>query len=155
MRITPQSSVDQHVSDNGFTLMELLVVMVVLSLIAAAVTPQVMGRLDRSKVRAAKIQMETLSASVDMFRIDTGRYPTEQEGLKSLITQPADVNVWDGPYVRTGQSVVDPWDRLFIYKKTSNGKYILSTFGADGASGGEGFDTDLSYPDFTIPGSRG
>ena len=138
----------EYSPDSGFTLTELLVVMVVLSLIAAAITPQVMGRLDRSKVRAAKLQLQTLSTSLDMFKIDTGRYPTKQEGLQALITRPETAPVWDGPYVKTGRSIIDSWERPIEYSVTGSG-YRLRSYGADGVTGGTKYDADLVFPDFS------
>lgn len=134
--------------EEGFTLTELLVVMVVMSLIAAAITPQVMGRLDRSKVRAANLQLQTLGTSLDMYKIDTGRYPTDREGLQALMLKPDSAEVWDGPYVKTSRSIVDSWDNPFIYKVVGS-RYELTTFGADGVTGGNGYDADLTYPDFS------
>tara|TARA_R110002049_G_scaffold193364_1_gene362204 strand:+ start:5448 stop:5903 length:456 start_codon:yes stop_codon:yes gene_type:complete len=136
--------------DRGFTLTELLVVMVILSLLAAAITPQVMGRLDKSKVRAAKLQINTLAASLDLFKIDTGRYPTAQEGLKALIEKPAAIESWDGPYVRSGASLTDPWEREFIYDAASASAFRLVTYGADGKEGGAKYDSDIVWPDYTL-----
>jgi general secretion pathway protein G len=134
--------------DAGFTLTELLVVLVILSLLAAAITPQVMGRLDRSKVKAARLQIDTLAASLDMFKIDTGRYPSEQEGLHALIEAPASSVSWGGPYVRTGASLTDPWNREFVYRTSGTG-FVLITYGADGQEGGDGYAADIRFPDFT------
>jgi general secretion pathway protein G len=136
----------------GFTLTELLVVMVILSLLAAAITPQVMGRLDKSKVRAARLQMDTLSASLDLFKLDTGRYPTEVEGLTALMEAPAGTDAWDGPYVRSNRSIIDPWQRPYLYKPDGR-TYRIVTLGADGAEGGEGYDRDLAFPELTTAGS--
>ena len=136
----------------GFTLTELLVVMVILSLLAAAITPQVMGRLDKSKVRAARLQMDTLSASLDLYKLDTGRYPSEAEGLAALLEAPAGTDGWDGPYVRSNRSVIDPWQRPYLYAPDGR-SYQITTLGADGAEGGDGYDTDLSFPDITPLGS--
>lgn len=136
---------------DGFTLTELLVVLLILSLIAAAITPQVMGRLDKSKVRAAKIQLETLSASLDMFKIDTGRYPTTQEGLETLIISPTSLSEWSGPYVRSSGSIVDPWGRQFLYNaQNGNSSFTVSTLGADGQEGGDKFNADLKFPDYSL-----
>ena len=134
--------------DRGFTLTELLVVMVILSLLAAAITPQVMGRLDRSNVRAAKLQIETLAASLDLFRIDTGRYPTAHEGLAALIGKPAALETWDGPYVRSGTSLSDPWQREFVYEAGPGSVFRLVSYGADGKEGGSGHDGDIVWPDY-------
>ena len=138
----------------GFTLTELLVVMVVLSLIAAAITPQVMGRLDRSKVRAAQLQLQTLGTSLDMYKIDTGHYPTDQEGLQSLIVQPSTATVWDGPYVKTGRSIIDSWGNPIEYTVSGSG-YNLLSYGADGVTGGSKHDTDLTFPDFSLAQTSG
>lgn len=140
----------KRATQGGFTLTELLVVLVVLSLIAAALTPQVLGRLDRSKVRAAKLQLNTLSTSLDMFKIDNGRYPSTEQGLAALISAPTQSAAWDGPYVRSGQSIIDPWNRAFVYKADGS-QFTLTTLGADGEIGGESDDADISFPDFTLP----
>lgn len=143
-------------NDDGFTLTELLVVMVVLSLLAAAMAPQVMGRLNKSKVRAAKIQLETLATSVDLFQLDMGRVPSTQEGLKSLIQRPDNATLWDGPYVRSGQSLIDPWKRTYIYaSSTGDLPYTITTLGADGLKGGTGDNADHSFPNYTIPDDLG
>lgn len=134
--------------EQGFTLTELLVVMVILSLLAAAITPQVMGRLDKSKVRAAKLQIDTLAASLDLFKIDMGRYPTAQEGLRALIEQPAALEAWDGPYVRSGTSLTDPWEREFVYDAGPASSFRLVSYGADGKEGGSKYDSDIIWPDY-------
>lgn len=140
----------------GFTLAELLVVMVVLSLLAAAMAPQIMGRLNKSKIRAAKLQLETVATSVDLFQLDVGRVPTPQEGLKSLIQKPPNLKNWDGPYVRSAQTLIDPWDRPFIYNGNfGNLPYQLTTLGADGSPGGDGENADLSFPNYDIPANFG
>lgn len=145
---------DRHsgVSSLGFTLTELLVVMVILSLLAAAITPQVMGRLDKSKVRAARLQMDTLSASLDLYKLDTGHYPSDAEGLGALLAAPAGTDNWDGPYVRSNRSVIDPWQRPYLYRPDGS-SYRIVTLGADGAEGGEDYDADLSFPDLVTTGS--
>ena len=137
----------------GFTLTELLVVLVVLGLIAAAITPQIMGRLDKSKVKAARLQLDTLSASVEMFKLDTGRYPTTDEGLIVLLTAPEGLSNWDGPYVRSAGSITDPWNRIYAYKLTEGSRrFEIRSLGADGTEGGEGFDQDLVFPDYSLSG---
>lgn len=142
----------KHLNQAGFTLTELLVVLVVLSLIAAAITPQVLGRLDRSKVRAAQLQLETLGTSLDMYKIDAGSYPSTEHGLSALITAPDSMRVWDGPYVRSAKSIIDPWQREYIYEAMGSG-YRLTTLGADGEIGGEGYDADLIFPDLSLTAS--
>ena len=139
-----------HRRDAGYTLTELLVVLVILSLIAAAIAPRIIGRLDSSKVRAANLQLETLAASVDLFFIDTGRYPTRDEGLDALISRPDGIGAWDGPYIRSSSNLIDPWGNPFLYLAPERGQsaFILRTLGSDGAEGGEGNAADLQFPDF-------
>ncbi len=95
-----------------------------------------------------------MSTSLDMFKIDTGRYPTDQEGLQALIARPSTVPVWDGPYVKTGRSIIDSWDHAIEYKRTGS-SYQLLSYGADGVTGGAKYDTDLSFPDFSIVQTAG
>lgn len=142
-------TIDPRSKQAGFTLTELLVVLVILSLIAAAITPQVMGRLDRSKVRAAQLQLDTLGSSLDMFKIDRGRYPTTEEGLAILLAAPGDAVDWGGPYVKSAKSIVDPWNAIFVYKAEGS-SYSLTTLGADGEIGGEGHDADITVPDLSL-----
>ena len=145
MKCTKNLKTNGH-SQRGFTLTELLVVMVILSLIAAAITPQVMGRLDRSKVRASKIQLQTLSSAIDMYKIDAGQYPSQQEGLRALIVRPQSAEVWDGPYVKSTSAIVDSWNNPIEYRLDQS-SYQLISHGADGIPGGEDFDEDLMFPD--------
>ncbi|MEO1017710.1 MAG: type II secretion system major pseudopilin GspG [Pseudomonadota bacterium] len=129
----------------GFTLTELLVVLLILSLIAAAITPQIMGRLDSSKVRAAKLQLETLSSALDMYKIDNGTYPRTEHGLDALLSPPDGMTFWDGPYVRSSNTLIDPWRQSFKYEQAGQ-SYILVSLGADGIEGGESHDADLQFP---------
>lgn len=144
-----QPLTDSERAQAGFTLTELLVVMVILSLIAAAITPQVLGRLDSSKARAAELQLETLGTSLDMFKIDHGRYPSVDEGLEILIVQPDYGAPWNGPYVKSAKSIVDPWNARFIYN-VEGASYSLTSLGADGVAGGDGYDADLIFPDYSL-----
>src|SRR5882762_8776308 len=93
----------------GFTLLELMVVLLILALLASIAAPQVMKHLSKAKSETAKIQVDALTASVNYFQLDTGRYPTEQEGLKVLVERPANEPKWDGPYVQKKDSLIDPW----------------------------------------------
>ncbi len=126
----------------GFTLMELLVVMVILGLLAALVGPRIWKNVTKSKITAAKTQIELLGQALDQFRLDTGRYPTSQEGLEALRTSPG-VESYDGPYLRKPVPN-DPWNRPYVYLSPgSQGDYDLSTYGLDGSPGGEGENKDV------------
>lgn len=134
--------------ERGFTLMEMLVVLVVIGLIAAVAIPQIMGLLGSAKGKAAKIQLETLSHSLSFYQIDVGEYPTTAQGLKALWQAPGPVAGWSGPYVRREKQLLDPWGRPFLYRApATKGPYELHTLGADGKEGGSGEDADLSAAD--------
>lgn len=131
--------------ERGFTLMEMLVVLVVIGLIAAVAIPQVMGLLESAKHKAAKIQLETLTQSLNFYQLDMDGYPTTEQGLAALWTSPADAPAWNGPYVRQERQLLDPWGKPFVYRSPGTGRpYELVTLGADGVEGGTGDDADLS-----------
>jgi len=135
-------------SERGFTLMEMLVVLVLIGLIAAVAVPQVMGLMESAKAKAARIQLETLSQSLIMYQLDIGDYPTTEQGLAALWTEPGQVDAWNGPYVRRERQLIDPWNRPFIYRAPGEKKpYDLITLGADGKQGGRGDDADISAHD--------
>ncbi len=126
----------------GFTLMELLVVMVILGLLAALVGPRIWKNVTKSKITTAKTQIALLGQALDQFRLDTGRYPTSQEGLEALRTSPG-VEGYDGPYLRKPVPN-DPWNRPYVYLSPgSQGDYDLSTYGLDGTPGGDGENSDV------------
>lgn len=134
--------------ERGFTLMEMLVVLVVIGLIAAVAIPQVMRLLGGAKSKAARIQLETLSQSLSYYQLDVGTYPTAEQGLGALWKMPGQLPEWSGPYVRREKQLLDPWGRPFVYRTPGkNGPYDLITLGADGAEGGAGEDADLSASD--------
>lgn len=134
--------------NEGFTLMEMLVVLVVIGLIAAVAVPQVMKLLESAKHKAARIQLQTLSNSLSAYQLDMGQYPTEPEGLKILWSAPETMLDWNGPYVRRDTQLNDPWGRLFLYRNPGKKRaYDLITLGADGKEGGRGDDADLSAAD--------
>ena len=125
----------------GFTLIELLVVMVIIGLLVALVGPNVMGRAEKAKPQAARVQIENLASALEMFKLDVGRYPTEEEGLAVLRQAPSGVERWDGPYLRK-QVPKDPWDRDYVYRRAGKEFEVLS-YGADGATGGADVDADI------------
>ncbi len=126
----------------GFTLIELLVVLVILGLLAALVGPQLFPKLGKGKQSAAKAQIELFGQALDQFRLDVGRYPTTQEGLATLVTNPG-IDKWEGSYLKKGLPN-DPWGRPYIYTcPGSHGEYDIVSYGRDGQPGGEGEDKDV------------
>jgi general secretion pathway protein G len=126
----------------GFTLIEILVVMVIIGLLAALVGPRLFPKLGKSKLAAAKAQIELLGQGLDQFRLDVGRYPTSQEGLQALAEDPG-IEKWDGPYLKK-KVPDDPWGRPYYYQQPGdNGEYDLLSYGRDGTIGGEGEDADV------------
>ncbi len=134
-----------QISDSsGFTLIELLVVMVIIGLLAALVAPQFIRQEEKAKVKAAKAQIELLGTALDTLRLDSGRYPTTQEGLDALRRKPGGLTGWDGPYLKK-EVPVDPWRKPYMYSSPGqNGPYDLISYGADGTPGGEGDDQDIT-----------
>ncbi len=130
--------------EKGFTLIELLVVLVILGLLAALVAPKVLNRLGESKQKIARTQIDMLSAALDQFKLDVGRYPTTEEGLKALVENPGVPN-WHGPYLKKRKIPKDPWGRDYIYKcPGEHGDYDLYSLGADGKPGGTGENADIT-----------
>lgn len=126
----------------GFTLIELLVVMVIIGLLAALVGPRLFPKLGKGKQAAAKAQIALLGQALDQFRLDVGRYPTTQEGLNSLVTNPGIEN-WEGPYLTKGLPN-DPWGKAYHFQSPgTQGEYDMYSYGRDGAQGGEGEDKDV------------
>ena len=129
----------------GFTLVELLVVLIILGLIAAFAAPRVIKFVGGAKTDSAKIQIERLSGVLDLYRLQVGRYPNEDEGLNALMEQPADAPDWEGPYLKKADALIDPWRRPYIYRfPGEHGDYDLYSLGADGEDGGEGENQDLT-----------
>lgn len=128
----------------GFTLIELLVVLAIIGLLAGLVGPQVIKHLGESKTKTARLQIEELVSALDMYRLDVGRYPATDEGLLSLIEQPASAKFWNGPYLRKKKVPLDPWNNPFHYVAPGqHGKFDLFTLGADNTEGGESEDQDV------------
>jgi len=128
----------------GFTLLELLVVLGIIAMLAGIVGPQVMKHMGESKTKAAKVQIEDLSASLDMYKLDLGRYPTTEEGLNALVESPDSSKPWNGPYLKKSKVPVDPWQQSYHYVSPGeHGKFDIYSYGADGKEGGEGEDQDL------------
>lgn len=130
----------------GFTLIELLVVLLILGMIAALAGPQVMNYLGESKAKAAKLQIEEFGSSLDLFKLDAGRYPETQEGLQALVQAPPslDAGRWRGPYLKKKVVPKDPWGNDYKYVSPGqHGAYDIVSLGSDGREGGEGEAKDI------------
>jgi general secretion pathway protein G len=133
---------------SGFTLLELVVVIIVLGLLAAIVAPQIIGRVSDAKSTTARTQIELLSVALDAYRLDTGAYPTTDQGLAALRDRPTRAPVppnWRGPYLRKDVPL-DPWGRAYLYRAPGDRNrtaFDLESLGRDGKSGGEGEDADV------------
>jgi general secretion pathway protein G len=131
--------------ENGFTLLELLVVLGIIAMLAGIVGPQVMKHMGESKVKAARVQIEDLAATLDMYKLDLGNYPTTEEGLKALVESPDSAKRWNGPYLQKSKIPLDPWQNEYKYVfPGEHGKFDLISMGADGREGGEGEDQDIN-----------
>lgn len=132
---------------SGFTLIEVLVVMVIISLLASLVAPKLFNKLGSSKTKTAKVQIEMLSTALDAFRLDIGSYPTTAQGLTVLWTNQSNIKNYDGPYLPKPVKE-DPWGNPYIYRAPGNDKpFELISYGADGKEGGEKENADVSYWD--------
>ncbi|HIE59671.1 MAG TPA: type II secretion system protein GspG [Persephonella sp.] len=132
----------------GFTLIEILVVVVIIGLLASLVAPKLFSKLSSSKQKTVKAQIRMIETALDAFKIDVGRYPTESEGLKVLWENPNNIKGWDGPYLPKPVKS-DPWGNPYIYKVPGdNGRpFELKSLGADGKEGGDGENKDISVWD--------
>jgi general secretion pathway protein G len=149
--VSPSVTLRSTPGRRGFTLLEVLVVLIVIALLAALVGPQIVGRVSEARTTAAKTQMELFSLALDNYRLDTGSYPTTEQGLAALRERPrrgpAPLN-WRGPYLRK-EVPADPWGRPYVYRSPGERNptgYDLVTLGRDGTSGGAGEDADLITP---------
>jgi general secretion pathway protein G len=129
--------------EHGFTLIEMLIVMVILGLLAALVGPRMFGKVGKSKQKAAKAQISLFETALDTYRLDVGKYPTTEMGLQALRDKPEDVERWDGPYLPK-EVPLDPWGRPYEYRcPGDHGEFDILSFGADGSPGGEKEDADI------------
>lgn len=128
----------------GFTLLELLVVMVIIGLLAGFVGPKYFSHIGKSQIKAARAQIDGLGKALDQFRLDTGHYPSTEEGLTALVTRPPNEPKWDGPYL-TKSVPLDPWDNPYVFRiPGEHGEYDLISYGRDGQAGGEGEAADIA-----------
>jgi len=132
-------------SQRGFTLLELLVVIVIIGLLAAFVAPKYFGQIGRSRIQIARAQIDSLGKALDQYRIDTGHYPSSDAGLVALTVAPANEPMWHGSYLKKGVPL-DPWGNAYVYKMpgSDDHEYEIVSYGADGKQGGTGDDADIA-----------
>jgi len=130
--------------EGGFTLIEILVVITIIAMIMSLVGPRVLNYLGESKVKAAKIQIQSFGSALDLFNLDTGRYPNSGEGLNALVQSPGSIQSWNGPYLKGGVVPNDPWGKPYVYRSPGeHGPYDIMSYGADGQEGGTGTAADI------------
>jgi general secretion pathway protein G len=131
----------------------MLVVIALIALIAAVLTPALIGQMTRARAKTAQLQLDTVAAAVELFRSDVGRYPTKAEGLPALLNDPGALDGWTGPYLKDSKALNDPWSRPLAYTVDPQGlSFAVETLGADGKAGGGGADKDLRSPaNSTLP----
>lgn len=129
--------------ERGFTLLELLVVMAIIGLLAGYVGPRYFAQIGKSEVKVARAQMDSLEKALDQYRLDTGHYPIQEQGIGALIKKPANEPRWDGPYLKKDLPL-DPWGKTYLYKiPGEKGDFDLVSYGKDGVPGGTGESADL------------
>jgi general secretion pathway protein G len=127
----------------GFTLIELLVVLAILGLLIGLVGPRFLGQLGGAKSKTTAIQIADLEKGLELFKLDVGRFPTNEEGLEALVRRPANARGWNGPYLKGNAVPEDPWGRAYKYAYAGTGEPEIVSLGADGAPGGEGENVDV------------
>ncbi|MGA2322845.1 MAG: type II secretion system major pseudopilin GspG [Sedimentisphaerales bacterium] len=134
----------------AFTMIEIMAVIVIIGILAGIVAVSVVGKIDKARVISTKASLKMLHSAVIQFKLDTGRYPTEEEGLQALIEQPTDVTGWNtGGYLETTTLPKDAWGNDFVYQllPESGKPFVIISYGANGEEGGEGYDADLYSTD--------
>jgi general secretion pathway protein G len=135
----------RRAGERGFTLVEMLVVISIIALIMALVAPRVLNFLGESKVKAAKIQIESLESALDLYALDTGHYPSTSEGLDALMHSPGGVMGWSGPYLKGNVVPKDPWGKPYIYRSPGeHGPYDIVSYGPNGRAGGTGASANIN-----------
>jgi general secretion pathway protein G len=128
----------------GFTLLELLVVIVIIGLLAGYVAPRYFSQVGKSEIQVTKAQIDALEKALDQYRLDTRRYPTSEQGLQALVAKPTNEANWNGPYLKKAVPN-DPWGRPYIYRNPGQrGDFDLVSYGRDGQPGGAGEDADIT-----------
>lgn len=129
--------------NRGFTLLELLVVMVIIGLLVGYVAPRYFAQVGKSEAKVARAQIDAFEKALETYRLDVGRYPTTEQGLDALNKQPSSVAKWQGPYLKKALPP-DPWGKPYLYKHPGeHGDYDIYSYGRDGKPGGQGDDADI------------
>src|SRR6201989_1078231 len=132
--------------EQGFTLVEMLVVITIIGLIMGLIGPRVLNYLSETKAQAAKIQLQSFASALDLFYLDAGRFPSTAEGLTALVRPTPGIAAWNGPYLKGGSIPNDPWSHTYIYRSPGeHGPYDIISYGSDGQEGGSGVAADISF----------
>ena len=139
----------KRLGNQGFTLIEIMVVLVILGILAGLIVPRIIGRPDEARQMKAKIQIQSIETALQLYKLDTGNYPTTEQGLQALVEAPATGELaknWrEGGYLEKGQVPKDPWGGEYIYLSPgTHGDYDIVSYGADGTAGGEGKNQDIN-----------
>lgn len=135
----------RHGGEAGYSLVELLVALSIIVLIAGVAVPQVMRYQDRAKSDTTRVEIDNIGTTLEMYRLDVGRYPSAEEGLAALVARPGETPGWAGPYLKRRDMLLDPWGREYRYRSPGeHGEYDLFSLGGDNAEGGEGAGRDVA-----------
>jgi general secretion pathway protein G len=139
-----------HQRQRGFTLVEMLVVITIIGMIMGLIGPRVLGYMSESKVKTAKIQLQSFGSALDLFYLDAGRYPSSAEGLSALVRPASGVSGWNGPYLKGGVVPNDPWNNPYVYRSPGeHAPYEIISYGADGQEGGSDLAADITTSTLT------
>jgi general secretion pathway protein G len=145
LKLKQRRPVARRRGERGYTLIEILVVISIIGLLVALVGPRVLNYLGESKVKTAKIQIQSFAAALDLYYLDTGRYPLSSEGLDALVQRSGSITTWNGPYLKGSSVPNDPWGKPYVYRSPGeHGAYDIISYGSDGQEGGTGTAADIT-----------